>query len=273
MTDYDEIRTCCSGGAICKRCWAFIAVAVEVLDDTLRSDFGFKHILWVYSGRRGIHAWISDRSACELPDDARRAIVGWLEIVKGSANMAKKVETGADFPGRSLHPSLRRAIDGPLKRAFTETVLVDQDCFRGEDGSKMLLQLLPPKEEAAKTLLRNKWTGKSKSSFEKWTDVMLIAKKNEKVWGPYCEDIVLQYTYPRIDAEVSKHMVSSSSAEGRYPPSRPLTDLLFPALFHRTICSSRHGRAIRGPVASACRWRQARSPRSTRRSTARRSRA
>jgi DNA primase small subunit len=38
MTDYDEIRTCCSGGAICRRCWGFIAAAVKVLDQSLRGE-------------------------------------------------------------------------------------------------------------------------------------------------------------------------------------------------------------------------------------------
>lgn len=36
MTDYDEIRTCCSDKAMCKRCWGFIACATEVLDKGLR---------------------------------------------------------------------------------------------------------------------------------------------------------------------------------------------------------------------------------------------
>lgn len=30
MTDYDELRTCGSGGHICSRCWPFIAVAIQV---------------------------------------------------------------------------------------------------------------------------------------------------------------------------------------------------------------------------------------------------
>lgn len=30
MTDYDELRTCGSGGHICSKCWPFIAVAIQV---------------------------------------------------------------------------------------------------------------------------------------------------------------------------------------------------------------------------------------------------
>ncbi|SPO40688.1 related to DNA primase 48K protein PRI1 [Pseudozyma flocculosa] len=220
MTDYDEVRTCCSGKGICRRCWAFIAVAVDVLDEALRTDFGFRHLLWVYSGRRGIHCWVSDKAACELGDDARKAIVGWLEVVKGSANQVKKVDAGFT-PGsatRSLHPSLRRAIggegpaSGPLKLAFVDTVLKDQDCFRRREHWEVLLQLLPSGESEAVERLRAKWErSPNRSSLDKWGDVMEAAHKSgevrsAKVWKPCLEDVILQYTYPRIDAEVSKHL-------------------------------------------------------------------
>jgi DNA primase small subunit len=91
MTDYDSIRTCCSGTGMCRKCWAFIAAAVHVLDAAVRDQFGFKHLLWVYSGRRGIHLWISDQDAMTLSDDQRKAIVGWLSVISGGKEMHKKV--------------------------------------------------------------------------------------------------------------------------------------------------------------------------------------
>lgn len=104
MTDYDEIRTCCSGKGICRRCWGFISVAVKILDASLREQFGFQHLLWVYSGRRGIHCWISDAEAMQLTDEQRKALMGWIDIIKGGQGMVKKVNVRAH--NRLLHPSL-----------------------------------------------------------------------------------------------------------------------------------------------------------------------
>jgi DNA primase small subunit len=101
LTDYDGVRTCCEKTSICVRCWRFIALAIRVLDTALRDDFGFKHILWVYSGRRGAHAWVCDQRARELEDKERRAILGYLEVVRGGTHSGKKVNVR-----RPLHPHL-----------------------------------------------------------------------------------------------------------------------------------------------------------------------
>ncbi|KDN41744.1 hypothetical protein RSAG8_07275, partial [Rhizoctonia solani AG-8 WAC10335] len=114
MTDYDSIRTCCTGKGICRRCWKFIAVAVKVLDRILREDFGYKHLMWVYSGRRGIHLWISDKEAMELTDDERRAIVQYIEVVKGGKDQVKKVNIRLPASGNSapgpIHPTLQKSL-------------------------------------------------------------------------------------------------------------------------------------------------------------------
>lgn len=109
LTDYDKIRTCCGETKICRKCWAFVTMAIKVVDAALREDFGFEHILWVYSGRRGAHAWISDKRAREMDDEKRRSLAGYLEVIKGGSNSGKKVNVK-----RPLHPHLVSVCRGLL---------------------------------------------------------------------------------------------------------------------------------------------------------------
>lgn len=101
LTDYDDIRTCCEGAAICEKCWNFMIAAVKVMNVALREDFGFEHILWVYSGRRGIHCWVGDYQARQLANDARSAIVQYFTVVEGNENVKRKV-----ILREPLHPFL-----------------------------------------------------------------------------------------------------------------------------------------------------------------------
>lgn len=236
MTDYDEIRTCCTDKKICKRCWGFIAAAVKVLDNALRGElrilvsmvltaetFGFKHLMWVYSGRRGIHCWVSDTLAVDLTDDQRRALVTFLEVIKGSKEQAKKVNVRGGRDDTPLHPYLADALE-TLKYEFTKLCLLDQDVFKTERGWEALLALVPSDRgelygtriqlTADKTeKLRGLWESEpDRPSEQKWKDVMDIVHTYKRAknpmgrkWDAALEDLILQYTYPRIDAEVSKH--------------------------------------------------------------------
>lgn len=108
MTDYDPIRTCCSDAGICKRCWAFISAAVRVIDAAIRDQLGYEHLIWIYSGRRGIHLWISDPEAIDLTDEQRKAIVGWLTVVQPGKESGKKVNVR--YGSKPLPPSLEYAL-------------------------------------------------------------------------------------------------------------------------------------------------------------------
>ena len=58
-----------------------MTISIKIIDKIIREDFGFKHLLWVYSGRRGVHCWICDESARKLTVEGRKAIVGYIEVV------------------------------------------------------------------------------------------------------------------------------------------------------------------------------------------------
>ncbi|OCK79389.1 eukaryotic and archaeal DNA primase small subunit [Lepidopterella palustris CBS 459.81] len=204
MTDYDDIRTCCTGANICLSCWSFITMAIKVVDVALREDFGFKHILWVYSGRRGAHAWVCDKRARDLDDQKRRAVAGYLELLKGGAQGGKKVNAK-----RPLHPHLERSL-AILRDYFQTSILLDQDPW-SSDRSAHLLDLLP--DASLRAALQKKWdSAPSRPSSMKWADIDSLAASgalstlDPKSLKEMKQDIVLEYTYPRLDAEVSKKL-------------------------------------------------------------------
>lgn len=79
LTDYDDVRTCGKGkDHVCPRCWPFVVDAALLIDEVLREDFGFKKITWVFSGRRGYHAWVSDEIAKYFEEETRDAIASYI---------------------------------------------------------------------------------------------------------------------------------------------------------------------------------------------------
>jgi DNA primase small subunit len=47
----------------------------------MKDEFGFSNILWIYSGRRGVHCWIADRRARNLSVEARGAIADYISVI------------------------------------------------------------------------------------------------------------------------------------------------------------------------------------------------
>ncbi|KAI1175282.1 DNA primase small subunit [Nemania sp. FL0916] len=227
LTDYDDIRTCCDKANICLKCWQFMTMAVKTIDAALRDDFGFRHILWVYSGRRGAHAWVCDKKARVMDDQKRRAIAGYLEVIKGGAQSGKKVNLW-----RPLHPHLRyfqevvkqsktkekltkipshsRSLD-ILAPHFQTDVLSTQDPWSSSSRAEHLLSLLP--DRTLNDSLRKKWdSSPGRASKAKWGDIDTVAKSgaskslDAKALLEAKQDVVLEYTYPRLDIEVSKKL-------------------------------------------------------------------
>ncbi|OXA46926.1 DNA primase small subunit [Folsomia candida] len=196
LTDYDDVRTCCSGAKVCEKCWKFLAIAVKILDAALRDDFGFKHLLWVYSGRRGVHCWISDTIARQLDSHGRGAVIEYLSVIKGGENQAKKVK----IPNpETLHPFLQRSVD-IIDEMFKEICDDDQNIFNTEANFNIL-----PLD--VKMAARN-----PASRYEDVFNYINDNKKEKKTLRQLHPELLLQFCYPRLDVNVSKginHLLKS----------------------------------------------------------------
>ncbi|GAV65780.1 DNA_primase_S domain-containing protein, partial [Cephalotus follicularis] len=208
ITDYDDVRYCCSGADICLDCWPLMTVAIKVIDTALRDDFGFDHILWVYSGRRGVHCWVCDGKARRLTNEQRAAIADYFRVYKGNENSQKKVS----LPGPALHPFLARSYTDVLRNFFEAKLLSSQNIFSTEERYEKILEMIP--DESITSELRGKWQenrriSKDDINIVRWDQLKKILQSGrQKVQGlSRCvEEIVFSFTYPRLDMEVSKHM-------------------------------------------------------------------
>lgn len=86
-----------------------------------------------------------------------------------------------------------------------------QDPWGNEERSEKLLQLLP--DHTLNESLRRKWdAAPGRASTSKWADIDAVAKTgaskklDAKALLEAKQDIVLEYTYPRLDIEVSKKL-------------------------------------------------------------------
>jgi DNA primase small subunit len=205
LTDYDEIRTCCKGTSICNKCWKFITLAIKVIDISIREDFGIENRIWVFSGRRGVHCWMSDSKIRYLKETNRRSFIEYLDIlnVKGK-NKSKKGIFGLKKP---YHPHIERSLE-ILKNSFVEIILKEQGTWDNEENSKELAMLIP--DLKLRNTLLNEWKkNPNKNSTDKWVDIgeyykeLGITSFDLVDWR---KEMILQMLYPRLDVEVSRQM-------------------------------------------------------------------
>lgn len=218
MTDYDKSRFCCSGANICHRCWVLMTAAIQITDKRLKYDFGFQHVLWIYSGRRGVHCWVSDERARLLTTSGRAAVVDYLSMI-GEKSKDEAEHRVVQLPKR-LHPMVADVCE--IAREPFEAYIEAQELLEHPERFGPLLQMLPSPETRAE--LTTSWTDPNNytDTRTRWQQLKATverdATKNGATKATYAraphvvKEIMLAYVYPRYDAAVTRgfnHLLKS----------------------------------------------------------------
>merc|ERR1712071_49237 len=202
MTDYDPVRICCSGADICPKCWPLMQIAAEILKSCLGKAFGLKQLLFVYSGRRGIHCWVCDPKAREWSPVVRSALAEYIQILSGASGPG---EHGAAESRRARvfrqHPEI---IDDScvIIDKYWEEYAVTQGLFDADNFTK--ITGLVRNEETRNTInLTLQKMADADSRAIKFRDLLT----KQKLGGAdNFKEIQLQFCYPRLDINVSKDL-------------------------------------------------------------------
>jgi DNA primase small subunit len=221
-------------GLWAKGAWGFMATAIKVVDRSLREDFGYQHILWVFSGRRGVHCWVCDEQARLLEDHQRSAVVEYLSLVQAGDGVERVRIT------HPLHPAVKRSLeicedmfDVTMLRGAALFMLLlrrrtnslptaddNQGLLRDEANWRRVLDLLPNEPALFRTLkddLINTWThedGMSLSSKTRWKQLCMqldkLAQSSKSKFDTSAllkakDQLILLHSYPRLDEAVSIH--------------------------------------------------------------------
>eukprot|EP00301_Raphidiophrys_heterophryoidea_P019627 c4522_g1_i1.p1 GENE.c4522_g1_i1~~c4522_g1_i1.p1 ORF type:complete len:431 (-),score=96.65 c4522_g1_i1:1035-2285(-) len=193
MTDYDDVRTCCNGTAICDKCWKFLAIAMRIIHTSLTEDFGFQHVMWFFSGRRGVHCWVSDETARNLTNEQRSAVAEFLSVTRATVT-------------NPLHPALQRGMD-VIREHFEEVVVDDQGLLDSRDKFEAFVSRAFEGDMQAK--LCELWDSHGKRPRDLLNKVVNTVEKEIKPSKQGIELrksltwLYLSHAYPRIDVNVS----------------------------------------------------------------------
>lgn len=175
----------------------------SLLNSKFAEDFNFEHILWVFSGRRGIHCWVCDKTARYLDGKNRNAVAEYLNLFT-QQNSSSRVTLAGD----RMHHCMKRA-HRIVESHFDEICLVDQNTFGSVEGRKKLLDLIPDenirKELEPKIMAVD--IGDSKTVWDivkRFVNANRNMKEHQRKLKFLIEEIQMSILCPRLDISVSK---------------------------------------------------------------------
>lgn len=202
ISDYDDVRNCCEGSAICMNCWPFMKIGAKILKKVLTEEFGFTKLLFVYSGRRGFHCWVCDKAARELTTEARRAIADYFSVVTGGQSVVKRVTLN---PLNGIHPMLIKALN--VIDVDFEDLMVAKQNFLSDDSRVQNILDLCEDDKMLQQNLADRCKFNHSTSAEKWKLMVATSQKHKGRRGRgnyFIQEVKLQYCFPRLDSNVTR---------------------------------------------------------------------
>jgi len=201
MTDYDPVRSCCQGADICVKCWPLMKIAAKIIEQALLKAFGLKNLLFVYSGRRGIHCWVCDTKARSYDPVVRSALAEYLQILKGSSGTG---QNGTRENKRVKIFNVPEIINDSIEiiNQYWTDYIVNQGIMESQRYIELTGFIQNPilRNEINQTL-KNITSAESRlAKFEQ------MLAKSSKYGEKELNEIKLQFCYPRLDINVSKDL-------------------------------------------------------------------
>jgi len=193
----DPLRACADN-------WLFVEAAVTVMEQALREDFGYEHVLWVFSGRRGVHAWVCDTRARQLTDEARAAIVEYLQY-RGISAVSNRSSLSSTFNRTAttfLHPALRRA--ATILLPFMDRFLEERPSIWADEGAMDTVLGMCPDAQVRETLRRFIQRSHTRESAAAVWRLALEQLDSKRLDTDAAMHIVLGLLYPRLDVNVTR---------------------------------------------------------------------
>lgn len=183
LNDYDLVRTCgCRGKEqYCSICWSLVQDAAAFLDKTLREDFGFNDIVWVFSGRRGFHGWVRDPIAGKLTQLQRNSMVRYLSLIKDETR-TQAVEKDLKYVIPLRDRIIEMVARSFFERATDKELRAEPLKFTGKQIEKMRINL----------------KNSSKPFYYTYDSILESRQKRDAIFTH-----IITYRYPRIDRKVS----------------------------------------------------------------------
>lgn len=216
MNDYDDVRNCCQGKKVCKKCWKLLVVAIEILRVTLEEDYDLHNFMYVFSGGRGVHIWVCDERARKLKDPVRRALIDYLELVHGndkadsmlSDNVLKPIEKFIGLFGNNKNLvydrdalkkyyiqhyfpyHVQRSLQILEKENFLE-IFKEQKALELEKGRNIVLKILKSRSDKLMQRVLQRWDNTPNETLELYRVLIEEVKLYEQ--GNIANKINLDY--------------------------------------------------------------------------------